>query len=184
MWEKHDQGNKNMFCFVFLWTTMGGKAGGEGGEAQGREGGEERRDGREDGEKERPGCWCELDEGRKEEERENIDLRQEKRRECDTEGPQTARTRIRSVEGGIRPRRTVRAARRISAVFLPVRPPVREEEDTPKERGKMLWAATSRDVEEGRTGRGGRCVEDGCSGRRYCENAVAVGCILTSRGCA
>lgn len=34
----------------------------------------------------------------KEEERENIDLRQEKRRECDPEGPQTARTLIRSVE--------------------------------------------------------------------------------------
>lgn len=27
----------------------------------------------------------------------------------------------------------------------------------------------------GTDGKGGRCVEDGCSGRRYCENAVAVG---------
>lgn len=35
----------------------------------------------------------------KEDGRENIDLRQEKRRECDREGPQTARTLITSVEG-------------------------------------------------------------------------------------
>lgn len=73
----------------------------------------------------------------KEEERENIDLRQEKRRECDTEGPQTARTLIRSVEGNKTVVHGSGCPADISG-FSTCYPPVREEEDTPKERRKML----------------------------------------------
>lgn len=63
--------------------------------------------------------------------------------------------------------------------FLPVYPPVREE-DTPKERGEdAVIRYLQQGCREGATGRGREGedyapLKDGCFARKYCENAAAV----------
>lgn len=125
---------------------------------------------------------------RKEEERENIDLRQENRRECNTGGPLPCVNYNQKRGGGIRQSIIVRTHLRISVCFFaPVYPPVREE-DTPKERGEdaviryLQQGCRGRDGgERERQGGGGlRYAKDGCFARsarftpKYCENAAAV----------
>lgn len=111
---------------------------------------------------------------RKEEGRENIDLRQEKRRECDTEGPRTARTLIRSVEGN----KTVVDGSGCPADLCGFSTCVSAGEGGGGHAKGERKDAVSRHFQGcrgGTDGKGGRCIEDGCSGRRYSGNAVAVG---------